>query len=190
VLDPDALTIGFARRFATYKRGDLVFRDIERLIRIANQTDRPVQFIFAGKAHPADAYGKEIIKRIVQFARRPELRRRVVFIEDYDVAVARAMVQGVDVWLNTPRRPLEASGTSGMKAAVNGRSTSACSTAGGSKATTAKTAGRSGRAKTTPITSTRTTWRAARSTSCSRARSFPPSTRAPVTACRVPGCNA
>jgi starch phosphorylase len=120
VLDPDALTIGFARRFATYKRGDLVFRDIERLIRIANQTDRPVQFIFAGKAHPADAYGKEIIKRIVQFARRPELRRRVVFIEDYDVAVARAMVQGVDVWLNTPRRPLEASGTSGMKAAVNG----------------------------------------------------------------------
>ncbi|MFY9781505.1 MAG: alpha-glucan family phosphorylase [Candidatus Baltobacteraceae bacterium] len=120
VLDPDALTIGFARRFATYKRGDLVFRDIERLIRIVNRADRPVQFIFAGKAHPADAYGKEIIKRIVAFTRRPELRRRVVFIEDYDVAVARAMVQGVDVWLNTPRRPLEASGTSGMKAAVNG----------------------------------------------------------------------
>jgi starch phosphorylase len=120
VLDPEALTIGFARRFATYKRGDLVFRDIERLIGIANTKDRPVQFIFAGKAHPHDNDGKAIIQRIVQATRRPELRRRVVFLEDYDMSIARAMVQGVDVWLNNPRRPLEASGTSGMKVACNG----------------------------------------------------------------------
>jgi starch phosphorylase len=119
-LDPYALTIGFARRFATYKRGDLVFRDIDRLIALLNNKDRPVQLIFAGKAHPHDAEGKAIIQRIVQAARRPELRRRVVFLEDYDMAIARLMIQGVDVWLNNPRRPQEASGTSGMKVACNG----------------------------------------------------------------------
>ena len=120
VLDPDALTIGFARRFATYKRGDLVFRDLERLKRIVNSADRPVQFVFAGKAHPKDHGGKELIARIANIAKQPELRRRVVFIEDYDINVARTMVQGVDVWLNNPRRPLEASGTSGMKGPFNG----------------------------------------------------------------------
>jgi starch phosphorylase len=120
VLDPDALTIGFARRFATYKRGDLIFRNAERLVSIINSKDRPVQFIFAGKAHPQDRGGKELIQRVVQNSRKPEFRKRVVFIEDYDMNVARFLVQGVDVWLNNPRRPLEASGTSGMKICGNG----------------------------------------------------------------------
>jgi starch phosphorylase len=120
VLDPDALTIGFARRFATYKRGTLIFRNLERLTAIVNDKDRPVQFVFAGKAHPRDHGGKELIAEILHVARRPEFRRRVVFIEDYDINVARYLVQGVDVWLNNPRRPLEASGTSGMKVCCNG----------------------------------------------------------------------
>lgn len=120
VLDPDALTIGFARRFATYKRGDLVFRDSPRLAALLNNPGKPVQFIFAGKAHPKDNGGKELIARVVQNARLPDFRSRVVFIEDYDMNVARHMTHGVDVWLNNPRRPLEASGTSGMKVAVNG----------------------------------------------------------------------
>jgi starch phosphorylase len=120
VLDPEALTIGFARRFATYKRGTLVFRNLERLNAILNNKDRPVQLIFSGKAHPKDHGGKELIAQVSQFARRPEFRRRVVFLEDYEMNVARHLVQGVDVWLNNPRRPLEASGTSGMKVCVNG----------------------------------------------------------------------
>ncbi len=121
ILDPEALTIGFARRFATYKRGALLLRDPDRLKRLIDDTKRPIQFVFAGKAHPADHDGKELIKTIVNFARTsPQTRRRMVFIENYDMNVARYLVQGVDVWLNTPRRPYEASGTSGMKAAVNG----------------------------------------------------------------------
>ncbi len=120
VLDPEALTIGFARRFATYKRGTLLLSDPARLERILNAPGRPVQILFAGKAHPRDEPGKELIRQVVQMARRPELRRRIVFLEDYDQVVARYLVQGVDVWLNTPRRPLEASGTSGMKVAFNG----------------------------------------------------------------------
>jgi starch phosphorylase len=120
VLDPDALTIGFARRFATYKRGTLVFRDLERLTAILTAKDRPVQFLFAGKAHPHDQEGKKLIQEVLQLARRPDLRRRIVFLEDYDINVARYLVQGVDVWLNNPRRPEEASGTSGMKVALNG----------------------------------------------------------------------
>jgi len=120
VLDPEALTIGFARRFATYKRGALLLRDQDRLRRLLDDTKRPIQFIFAGKAHPADNEGKELIRTLVQFARHPSVRRRVIFLENYDINVARYLVQGVDVWLNTPRRPYEASGTSGMKAAVNG----------------------------------------------------------------------
>jgi starch phosphorylase len=120
VLDPEALTIGFARRFATYKRGDLIFRTPERIAALLNDKDRPVQFIFAGKAHPKDNGGKELIQRVFQQSRKPEFRQRVVFIEDYDMNVARFLIQGVDVWLNNPRRPLEASGTSGMKVACNG----------------------------------------------------------------------
>jgi len=119
-LDPDILTIGFARRFATYKRATLIFHDVDRLIKLVSSLDRPVQFIFAGKAHPRDNEGKEFIRRIVHHVRRDEFMRRVVFLEDYDMNVARYMLQGVDVWLNNPRRPLEASGTSGMKAAANG----------------------------------------------------------------------
>jgi starch phosphorylase len=120
VLDPEALTIGFARRFATYKRAALLFRDLERLASIVDNKDRPVQLIFAGKAHPRDNPGKELIRQIIRHARRAGFRNRIVFIEDYDMVVARYLVQGVDVWLNTPRRPHEASGTSGMKATANG----------------------------------------------------------------------
>jgi starch phosphorylase len=120
VLDPDILTIGFARRFATYKRGTLLLRDVERLAGILNDPARPVQIVFAGKAHPADHQGKELIRQLVQLSHQERFRHRVVFIEDYDMSVARQLVQGVDVWLNTPRRPMEASGTSGMKVAFNG----------------------------------------------------------------------
>lgn len=120
VLNPEALTIGFARRFATYKRATLLLRDPERLARIVNDRDRPVQIIFAGKAHPLDAPGKELVREIIHYERRPDVRSHMVFIEDYDMVVARYLVQGADVWLNTPRRPLEASGTSGMKATLNG----------------------------------------------------------------------
>jgi starch phosphorylase len=121
VLDPEALTIGFARRFATYKRGNLLLREPQRLIKLLTNSETPVQFIFAGKAHPRDTAGKEIIRQLVHFAsENPEIRRRLIFIEDYDMDSARYLVQGVDVWLNNPRRPMEASGTSGMKAAING----------------------------------------------------------------------
>ena len=119
ILNPDALTIGFARRFATYKRATLILRDMDRLTRILTDPARPVQLIFAGKAHPADNNGKELIQKITEVSRDPVLGRHVVFLEDYDMGVARALLQGVDVWLNTPLRPLEASGTSGMKASAN-----------------------------------------------------------------------
>jgi glycogen phosphorylase len=120
LLDPEALTIGFARRFATYKRALLLFRDPDRLARIMDAANRPVQIIIAGKAHPRDDAGKMLIQRIVELSREEPFSRHVVFIEDYETAVARYLVQGCDVWLNTPRPPLEASGTSGMKAAANG----------------------------------------------------------------------
>ena len=120
VLDPDALTIGFARRFATYKRATLIMRDVERLKAILNHAERPVQIIFAGKAHPHDTGGKELIRQITNLARTQEFRHCMVFLEDYDMQVARYLVQGVDVWMNTPRRPKEASGTSGMKVIYNG----------------------------------------------------------------------
>jgi glycogen phosphorylase len=120
VLNPDALTIGFARRFATYKRATLLMQDLERLKRLVNDADRPMQFIFAGKAHPHDTAGKEFIRRIINVARDPELRHSIVFLENYDMHIARYLVQGVDVWLNNPQRPKEASGTSGMKVIYNG----------------------------------------------------------------------
>ncbi len=120
VLSTEALTICFARRFATYKRATLIFRDLERLAGILNKTGKPIQLIFAGKAHPADNGGKKLIQAIVQTIKSAPFRGRVVFIDDYDINVARYMVQGADVWLNNPRRPLEACGTSGMKAAANG----------------------------------------------------------------------
>jgi glycogen phosphorylase len=120
LLDPDALTIGFARRFATYKRANLIFRDLERLRRLAVDAYRPVQIVFAGKAHPADTPGKEVLQSVYQFTRDPAFQGRVAFLEDYDMHLAHLLVQGVDVWLNLPRVPLEASGTSGMKASLNG----------------------------------------------------------------------
>ncbi len=120
VLDPEMLTLGFARRFASYKRGDLIFRDLSRIRNILVNKDRPVQLIIAGKAHPQDNFGKELIKSIIHISRDADLRSRIVFLEDYDMNVAHYLVQGSDVWLNNPRRPSEASGTSGMKAAVNG----------------------------------------------------------------------
>ncbi|HLA16300.1 MAG TPA: alpha-glucan family phosphorylase [Candidatus Limnocylindrales bacterium] len=119
-IDPDVVTVGFARRFATYKRSGLLFHDLDRLERLVRDADRPLQIVFAGKAHPADRPGQGAIAEIFARSRGDGLRGRVFIIEDYDIRVARFLVQGVDVWLNTPRRPLEASGTSGMKAAVNG----------------------------------------------------------------------
>lgn len=119
VLSPDTLTIGFARRFATYKRAALLLRNEERLKKLLTHSERPIQIIFAGKAHPKDEPGKELIRRIVHFSRQEDVRHHIVFLEDYDIDVARYLVQGVDVWLNTPVRLREASGTSGMKAAVN-----------------------------------------------------------------------
>jgi starch phosphorylase len=120
VLDPNVLTIGFARRFTEYKRPNLLLRDPERLERILLNRERPVQIVVAGKAHPADFDGKTIIRAWIEIARQPRFRRRVVFLEDYDIALAKELVHGVDVWINTPRRPWEASGTSGMKVLFNG----------------------------------------------------------------------
>jgi glycogen phosphorylase len=119
-LDPNALVIGFARRFATYKRANLIFHDLDRLLRLIHDPYRPVQVIFAGKAHPADDPGKLLLQQLYNYARDPRFGGRIAFVEDYDMHVARYLVQGVDVWLNTPRKPNEASGTSGMKAGFNG----------------------------------------------------------------------
>ncbi|QQO09421.1 alpha-glucan family phosphorylase [Breznakiella homolactica] len=119
-LSPYALTIAFARRFATYKRGNLLLRDPERLLRLLKDTERPVQLIFAGKAHPMDMPGKELIREIIHFAEKYDVTSRIVFLENYDMTIARYLTSGADLWLNTPRRPLEASGTSGMKASMNG----------------------------------------------------------------------
>lgn len=119
-IDENALTIGFARRFATYKRAHLLFRNIERLSAILNNPNKPVQILFAGKAHPNDKSGQDLIKYIVEISKRPEFLGKIVFLENYDIELARKMVQGVDIWMNTPTRPLEASGTSGMKAVMNG----------------------------------------------------------------------
>jgi len=119
-LDPKALTIGFARRFATYKRGYLLFRNLERLSKIVNNPNRPVQFIFAGKAHPADQAGQDLIRNIVEISKLPEFRGKILFVQNYDMNLAKMLLQGVDVWLNTPTRPLEASGTSGEKGVMNG----------------------------------------------------------------------
>jgi starch phosphorylase len=120
LLNPDVLTIGFARRFATYKRADLMFRDIDRLRALLVNSARPVQIIFAGKAHPADTPGKEVLRAVYGFTRDARLEGRVAFLEDYELHLAHRLVQGVDLWLNLPRVPMEASGTSGMKAALNG----------------------------------------------------------------------
>jgi starch phosphorylase len=120
VLDPNILTVGFARRFTEYKRPNLLLRDPARLDRLLTNPQRPIQIVVAGKAHPADSEGKAMIQAWIELARNPRYRRRVVFLEDYDIAVAQKLVQGVDLWINNPRRPWEACGTSGMKVLVNG----------------------------------------------------------------------
>ncbi|MDR2050230.1 MAG: alpha-glucan family phosphorylase [Deltaproteobacteria bacterium] len=120
ILNPDALTIGFARRFATYKRANMLLMNKEELLKIVGNSDRPVQFVFAGKAHPKDNEGKQLMKEIIRTFRQPEFRDKMVFLEDYDMEVAQYMISGCDIWLNNPRRPLEACGTSGMKAMFNG----------------------------------------------------------------------
>ena len=119
-LNPDILTIGFSRRFATYKRATLIFKDLERITQILNNQDKPVQLIFAGKAHPADKEGKDLIKRIHEISMMPQFKGKIFLLENYNIAMSRYLVSGVDVWLNNPRRPMEASGTSGQKASVNG----------------------------------------------------------------------
>ncbi len=119
-LDERALTIGFARRFATYKRASLLFRDLDRLARIVNNPEKPVQFIFAGKAHPHDGGGQDLIRRVFEVSQMPQFAGKVIFMENYDIELAKYLVRGVDIWLNTPTRPLEASGTSGEKAVMNG----------------------------------------------------------------------
>lgn len=119
-INPNALTIGFGRRFATYKRAHLLFTDLERLEKIVNNPNRPVQIIFTGKAHPADAGGQKLIQNIIEISRRPEFLGKIIFLENYDMALAKRLISGVDIWLNTPTRPLEASGTSGEKAQMNG----------------------------------------------------------------------
>jgi starch phosphorylase len=160
-IDRDRLTIGFARRFATYKRAGLVFSEIERLLAL------PVQIVVAGKAHPADMPGKDVMQEIIELGREPRAQGRIVFLENYDMGVARAMVRGCDVWLNTPRRPLEASGTSGMKAAINGALNLSVLDGWWRRATRPTSAGRSTGRPTTPTASS--------STGCSRSRSSPPS---------------
>jgi len=121
MLDPNALIIGFARRFATYKRATLIFRDINRLRRIVNDPERPVQIVFAGKAHPADEPGKALIEQVYRYSRSDAFRGKIIFLENYDISMARYMTSGTDLWLNNPIRPHEASGTSGQKAALNGQ---------------------------------------------------------------------
>jgi starch phosphorylase len=120
MFDPNVLTIGFARRIAGYKRWDLLLSDEERLTKLLSDAERPVQFVFAGKAHPHDQGAKLVLQKLLKWQRDAAVRQRVAFIEDYDQEVARQLVQGVDVWMNVPRRPFEASGTSGQKAAMNG----------------------------------------------------------------------
>ena len=119
-LNPNALTIGFARRFATYKRATLIFKDLERITQILNNSEKPVQLIFAGKAHPADKEGQDLIKRIHEISMMPQFKGKIFLLENYNIAMSQYLVSGVDVWLNNPRRPMEASGTSGQKASVNG----------------------------------------------------------------------
>ena len=119
-LNPEALTIGFARRFATYKRATLIFKDLERITQILNIKDKPVQLIFAGKAHPADKEGQDLIKFIHEISMKPQFKGKIFLLENYNIEISRYLISGVDVWLNNPRRPMEASGTSGQKASVNG----------------------------------------------------------------------
>ena len=189
LLDPDVLTIGFARRFAGYKRPELVFTDPARLARILNAAGRPVQIVFAGKAHPADNIGKGDLQRVYRRALDPLFGGRVAFVDDYDLHVAHFLVQGCDLWLNTPRKPLEASGTSGMKAAINGVPNLSIADGWWAEGFTGtqrlgdrrRRAGRTARTRR-PTPPTRT-----RSTGCSKRKSCRRTTTATRRACRAAG---
>ena len=165
-INPNALIIGFARRFATYKRAHLLFTDLDRLDKIVNNEKFPVQFIFSGKAHPADGAGQGLIKRIIEISRMPQFLGKIIFLEDYNMVVAKRLVTGVDIWLNTPTRPLEASGTSGEKAEMNG---------GGIKATasTKKPDGLSLTNAHSQTSPNKTNWMPQRYTPCLRTKSYP-----------------
>lgn len=187
LLDPDVLTIGFARRVPTYKRLTLMLHDPERLKGILLHAERPVQFVIAGKSHPADDEGKRLIQKLVQFASEPEIRARMVFLPDYDIGMAQLLYPGTDVWLNNPLRPLEACGTSGMKAALNGALNLSIWTAGGTSSSTARTAGRS-RPRTRPATAPSAMRSRPRlCTTSSSTRSHRGSTIAAPTECRLAG---
>ena len=186
-LSPYTLTISFARRFATYKRADLLLADPDRLIRLLTDKERPIQMIFAGKAHPHDHAGKEIIKKIVHFASDPRVASRIVFLEDYDMTMSRYLTSGSDLWLNTPRRPLEASGTSGMKAAMNGTLNLSILDGWWTRRIPRISAGPSGGERNTRTTRCRTRWRGRPCTISWSGRSFRCSTRGAWTASRASG---
>jgi starch phosphorylase len=190
LFDPDTLTIGFARRFATYKRPNLLLRDPDRLLRILTSRERPVQLVLAGKAHPEDHEGQEMIRQWIQFIRNTPAREHAMFLADYDMQLTENLVRGVDVWLNNPRRPWEASGTSGMKVLVNEDSISRNLTAGGPRRTRRKLVGRSGMGG-----STTSTWHgiSRRPNKCIRGwkmRSYPCSTAVTKGEFRLPGSSA
>ncbi|MEJ7744885.1 MAG: alpha-glucan family phosphorylase [Nocardioidaceae bacterium] len=187
VLDPDVLTIGFARRVPSYKRLTLMLRDPARLKKLLLDPERPIQLVIAGKSHPADDGGKKLIQQIVRFSDDPEVRHRIVFLPNYDIAMAQPLYPGCDVWLNNLLRPYEACGTSGMKAALNGDSTSRSSTAGGTSGMTATTAGRSPRLTGSKRWSVEMTSRPRRCTTCSSSRSHPASMTSTATSFRVAG---
>ena len=172
-INPNALMIGFCRRFATYKRAHLLFTDLDRLSKIVNNPEHPVQFLFAGKAHPADGAGQGLIKKIYEISQRPEFLGKIIFLEDYDFRLARRLVSGVDIWMNTPTRPLEASGTSGEKAEMMVWSTFPCSTDGGWKAIVKVPDGHSPRSAPTIIRAIRISLTLLLFTACSRTTSYP-----------------
>ena len=190
LLDPNALTIGFARRFTGYKRPELIFHNPERLLGILNASRRPVQIVFAGKAHPADETGKHHLQQVYRRAIDPMFGGRIAFVDDYDLHVAHFLVQGCDVWLNNPRKPLEASGTSGMKASVNGVPHLSIGDGWWAEGYTGKNGWliegqptADDRSRSTPPTPRRCT-------RCSRTRSCPRSTIATPTAFRAGGCRS
>ena len=191
LLNPEILTVGFARRFATYKRGTLLFSDPDRLLKMINNTERPVQFIFAGKSHPKDEGGKKLIQEVYKFSRDPLFENRIVFVEDYDHYIGRRLYQGVDLWLNNPLRPLEASGTSGMKLPPNGGLNLSVLDGWWCEGYNGKNGWAIGaRNHTGAASSCRTKWTSRVSTICSRRRSSRSTTPSPTAACRSPGSSS
>jgi len=187
MLNSEALIIGFARRFATYKRATLIFRDPERLRRILNNPEHPMQIIFAGKAHPADGPGKALIEQVYRFSRSDAFRGKVIFLENYDIEMARYLVSGTDLWLNNPIRPHEASGTSGRKQRSTGSQIAVSWTAGGPRPTTAGMAGRLGRHANITTRTCRMRQTASPYMHCSKTRLSRPTMSAGTMAFRIAG---